>query len=728
MSIIDKDMRLWLCKRCSNKLMSLRMNRLLIYIFVCCISSAKAFSQSDTIQTEYNQYLNDLYVNGKYAISKMEGNTLIFNAKVIRERFVPSTAYELLSKVPVINEANGTLSLCGTNNSELLLIIDGKKTSMSQEQVYEQLNLLTANKIKKIEIFYNAPAKYHYSGPLINVVTYLGSTGETSLFFNTEMSYARKLSTNDNVSLSWANSFLTSFITLGYKYRDAFSISETKLFKNQSFSEPYRDRCSDRKSYTNNFKVSGDFNFKLPNGNSITVDYIGSSSNVKRSISGTIIQNTQYNTSFFSKEKNDDDLHVIGVEAESKNGWDFGLNYRSFKSPFIQKYSSICYDEFYDEENKIHQESLQNINNVAAKIDKYFDLDSGASLSFGFEYNYNNIRTEITNSYQNKNNMQKENILSFYAQGDFVLFGKVSTSLGLKTEYMLSEGIDKITNCHSKLWNEIAYFPTITLGIPIKDNFAQLQLHSKKEYPSFWAISSEETQIDDTSIEVGNPELKTSRIYDASLMFIAKQKWYFILGCTYTPDYFAKIPHQEALQNNTIYRYENYDYSLFNSFTIMHPINYKDYNSRISLHLLKMQDKMTNFYETSFNNSKWVWAISMNNSYKVSCGKHYGNLLFNVDFRYQSPSIQGIYKITDSFSLNANLKWAVSNSINLMAGINNILRREMPKELKIGIENQESILYAYNTRSAFVKITVNLGMKRERKEELLIDTTRYGRK
>ena len=63
-----------------------------------------------------------------------------------------------------------------------------------------------------------------------------------------------------------------------------------------------------------------------------------------------------------------------------------------------------------------------------------------------------------------------------------------------------------------------------------------------------------------------------------------------------------------------------------------------------------------------------------------------------------------------------------------MAGINNILRREMPKELKIGIENQESILYAYNTRSAFVKITVNLGMKRERKEELLIDTTRYGRK
>ena len=65
-------------------------------------------------------------------------------------------------------------------------------------------------------------------------------------------------------------------------------------------------------------------------------------------------------------------------------------------------------------------------------------------------------------------------------------------------------------------------FPSVTLGLPIKRNYLQFQLISQKQFPSFWAVTPETTVVDERTIETGNPELKPSRIYDASLMFILR--------------------------------------------------------------------------------------------------------------------------------------------------------------------------------------------------------------
>lgn len=55
--------------------------------------------------------------------------------------------------------------------------------------------------------------------------------------------------------------------------------------------------------------------------------------------------------------------------------------------------------------------------------------------------------------------------------------------------------------------------------------------------------------------------------------------------------------------------YAQGSFTLFNNFTIMHPMNFGNYNGRVAVH-----------DGSSFDNEKWIWATSLNNTYRVPLG------------------------------------------------------------------------------------------------------------
>ena len=140
-----------------------------------------------------------------------------------------------------------------------------------------------------------------------------------------------------------------------------------------------------------------------------------------------------------------------------------------------------------------------------------------------------------------------------------------------------------------------------------------------------------------------------------------------------------------------------------------------------------MQDKMGDFYGSSFNNEKWVWATSLNNTYKIPLGKKWGNLFVEANFRYQAPAIQGIYRLSDTFALEADVRWNPTNRLSVAISLDNILRKATPREFKVITTGQESILNGYNTRTAMLRLTINLGKNKELPENTGVDTSRYGR-
>lgn len=695
--------------------------------FAFSFSTVMGQVQNDTTIASLHQSLSEVVVKGKHTLVKMKGNAMVYKAGTLRTRYAPTTAYDLLTKVPSITDGGNSVSLIGANN--LMVVIDGKVIAMGQEQVYQQLKSLTADRVKDIEIYYNAPVQYHFDGAVINVITTLGNQSEVSLFLDGALKQTRKTSTEDKASLLFSNKLVTSLSSVGYTRENQWSSNDYRLYNDATFSNPYRTRKAENRSYGDKYNMSEDLTFQFTPENRLTLDYYGIFAHDNSITNTNIWQRIQPNTQVLSREYNKETLHTVGLQMDVKNGWTLGTRYKSYVSPFRQQYVSGDATESLILPDDYLQQSHQNIDNVKASIDKNFTFNQMTSLAVGFTHQYNRSTTEITEVDQTTRNRQIENIEALYAQGNFTLFKQLNVMLGLRGEYIKSKRHNLHTGVNTTLWDEFTLFPTATLGMPIgKSNFLQFRLISQKQYPSFWAVSPETTVVDERTIEVGNPELKPSRIYDASLMLIVKQQWFFIFGCTYTPDYFANIPHQDATTGKTVYRYENYDFSLFNNFTIMHPMSIGNYNGRIATHVLRMQDKMRHFYGASFDNNKWVWAVSSNNTYKLPTSKAWGELFLEANFRYQAPAIQGIYRLSDTYALDADIRWNPTNRISVTASVDNILRRSMPNEFKVLTPGQESILNGYNTRTFMLRMTLNLGKKKEQKEDSGVDTSRYGRK
>jgi hypothetical protein len=101
--------------------------------FVLSFITVIAQEQTDTTITSPRQNLSEVVVKGKRTLVKMKGNAMVYKAGTLRARYAPTTAYDLLTKVPSVTDGGNSVSLIGANN--LMVVIDGKTLDMEQEQI-----------------------------------------------------------------------------------------------------------------------------------------------------------------------------------------------------------------------------------------------------------------------------------------------------------------------------------------------------------------------------------------------------------------------------------------------------------------------------------------------------------------------------------------------------------------------------------------------------------------
>ncbi len=170
-----------------------------------------------------------------------------------------------------------------------------------------------------------------------------------------------------------------------------------------------------------------------------------------------------------SRDYTKETLHTMGVQADLKHGWTLGARYKSYVSPFTQRYVSGGIDEALLLPDTCLQQSHQNIDNVKASIDKACHFNPKSSLTIGFTHQYNRSTTEITATGLVTRNRQTENIEALYAQGNFMLFKQLNVMLGARGEYIKSTRRNLQTGERTTLWEEFTLFPSATLGLPVLD-------------------------------------------------------------------------------------------------------------------------------------------------------------------------------------------------------------------------------------------------------------------
>ena len=111
--------------------------------------------------------LPDVMVKGNRPIVKVKGATLTYDLPQLIKNHPVDNAYEAIKQLPGVSEQDEALTL---NAQSVTVMIDGKATTMTSEQLYSLLKTIPTSRIANAEVVYSAPARYQVKGQVINLL------------------------------------------------------------------------------------------------------------------------------------------------------------------------------------------------------------------------------------------------------------------------------------------------------------------------------------------------------------------------------------------------------------------------------------------------------------------------------------------------------------------------------------------------------------------------------
>lgn len=124
----------------------------------------------DTLRLEpRSELLEGLVVSAERPVMKLlEGGISSYDVELLFEKSPVSTAYEMLCRLPGMREEGGVPVLTGV--SGFTLVMNGKPSSLPQDQLLEQLKSIPVSLVASAEISYTPIARYRAKGASVNIV------------------------------------------------------------------------------------------------------------------------------------------------------------------------------------------------------------------------------------------------------------------------------------------------------------------------------------------------------------------------------------------------------------------------------------------------------------------------------------------------------------------------------------------------------------------------------
>ncbi|MCF0064448.1 outer membrane beta-barrel protein [Dyadobacter chenwenxiniae] len=161
--------------------------------------------------------LNEVVIQSKKPLIVQEIDKTVVNVEAMISAAASNTL-EVLEKTPGVSiNSNGEISLNG--RSGVLVLIDGKNTYMSGQDLAAYLKSLPGGNLDKIELIDNPSAKYDASGnAIINIKLKKNRIGGFTGNISAGVSLGRYARNNDAVNLNYNYKKLNLFANLGYNY------------------------------------------------------------------------------------------------------------------------------------------------------------------------------------------------------------------------------------------------------------------------------------------------------------------------------------------------------------------------------------------------------------------------------------------------------------------------------------------------------------------------------
>ena len=657
---------------------------------------------------DYN--LEEVVVKEEKPLVKVENGRLGYNLSVLSEKQVVNNAYEAITKLPGVQESSGILSLAGANS--LTIVMNGKPTTMTAEQLETLLRNTPVNRVEKAEVMYSAPPELHVRGAIINVVMKRSNDysfqGELSTYYQNK--YFSSGGANGNFRLS------TPKVTLDVMYgTDNIKMLEyTELFSRHTLSDKVYEITQNEKlsskSWVHNVRTALEYNINKKNH--LNVVYTGSfiPDGHNRSIADGSFQ--QSNLDKFTDNK----MNNITVQYSSGIGLEVGGDYTRYTSDNNQTMFTQLSDK---NKSSYTLTGGQRIDRYSIYADQKHNLTNNWGIGYGVAYRYAKdydfqTYNNVTGNIQTENTEAKlnEQTASFYFSLNKNWTTGTSLSISAIGEYYT------IGNYHK--W---AVYPQASLTyLKSPKHIFQLSLSTDKTYPGYWDMQSSITYLNGYSELQGTPGLRPMTNYNLNGTYILKQKYIFGMFYTHTSDYFAQSPYQATDRLALIYKNTNWNYMRMIGANIILPFSIGNwYDARLTLVGMQARQKCERFFDVPFDRKKWMFVGTFDNTFMV--GK---NLSFELTGNIQTPFIQGTLDLNSSFNLTAGMKWSFAkNRCSLIARCSDIFNSSIP-DMKVRFKGQHlDMNTGFYTRTVSLNFTYRFGGYK--KQEIKgVDTSRFG--
>lgn len=663
------------------------------------------------IQLESENYnIDEVVVTSDRPLVKAKEGRLEYNLSLLSQKQIINNAYEAICKLPGVQDKNGKLSLVGAK--EVTVILNGKASTMTQEQLIEMLKNTSASQVQTAEVMYNTPPEYHVRGAAINIVTAKAedNTIQSELSATFRNQYFNSYNGNINFLITKGQSSLNVSYNPGYSHM----MTMMDMASMHNYDGKIYDITQTQKINTKGWmhNIYAEYGYQLNKANKLNVGYNGA---LLDNGKGTIDVNGNFQNSHNDKLQ-DSKLHNIFTRYSSGFGLDLGMDYTDYS---MNDYNRLENNLTNNTRQFLDYTSDQKIRKFSVYADQNHTLANNWTLKYGIRYDYtDNKNRQFFNQIEGKENVYNsssrlyEQTTNFYAGFGKEFESGLSLSLSATGEYYSIGDYPK--------W---AVYPQANLNYsPSRKHTFMLSVSSKKNYPTYWDMQTSTTYMNGYE-EIQTIEgLRPANVYSVNANYLFLQKYMLSLFYERTNDYFTMDMYQAKDRLALVYRTQNWNYYQSFGMSVNIPLSIGEWlSSQVNATVVNDRNRFDNFFDIPFDRKKWMFVGALDNTFKIK-----ETLSFELNGNIQTPFIQGTLDLASLFNLTAGMKWDFAkNKCSLAIRCNDILNTSMP-DMKIRFKGQYlDMNTGFYTRITSLNFTYRFGGYKK-KGIKSIDTSRFG--
>lgn len=656
-----------------------------------------------------NIKLSNVKVKGILPIVSTEKGNITYNMPLLLEQMPADNAYDALSKIPGLYDNDGSINYGG---QEVTLIINGKPTTLSMQQIVEKLKNMPAMQLQKAEIMMSAPSRYHVRGLAINVVTKdFTDTNQISAQIEGIGEYSKYWAGKGKANVLINSGKLTLSANYSLRKGSEYVKQEYDAYHNIQNENIHYNEVSENRSDLIQHKYGIGLDYAISEDSKLSVNYNSEweSDDDKYVSVGSCASVLDSKLHYY--------IHNADINYSLPFGLDLSLSYFGYQNPRSQQLDGEAYQTHRD----LITDSKQNINKWLFSADQVHEFNNDWELSYGMMMQFTDNR-----SYQTTTNLYGTPLPDATSSVDY-LERIYSPYVGISKQFGKKLSLDAsvtVENYNSLRWNEWRVYPSFNAMWNInKDNMLNLSFNSNAKYPSYWSTMSSIYYMSSYSELWGNPELKSASTYKLNLMWRYKQRYSVSLFADIKVDNAMQQAYQPSDRVAVIFKSINFNYrDMLGVMASAHLISGKRFSGSVSATGYYLMDKADNFFDLQIDRTKMSFILSGNASWLIS---ERPNLRFNITPFFMNDFIQGLYDADNKLSIDTSLRWTSDNGrwVAELAG-DNITNSCFCLNSRLGGQNFSMRMWqSYQTYS--LNVIYKIGNYKARKAKA-IDTSRMG--